>query len=680
MKFDTLHRFVSFLILATAMAAVFLSKEFPWTVVSVFSALAILSLFVSSKTKGLKRTLLWLLVIPAPVVLYLSIRTGNYLYYTGLYAVFATTMRGLFLETWPDFLQLYGLTFLLMVLGAVINPALSFGLLLFLYVILLVFGFVLETLRRGMEQATKREHVEDLLKRRDVITPTILGATAFATGISLAGALVLFALLPRFGYAFFNPRITAASPGVSDEVNLLSPPPLFQDKRVVLRVQGRDLKVPLRMRGQSFEYYAKGRWSHVFSFRRTRSDSRGWWWLLKPDGPEELKRARTLKVAYLLRKTTRVPVYGPPAVVAVRIISTDPFLKKEVMIDGIGDARVLSLEKTPVYGVMWIPQTPHNVAASYREWEKRYFLQVPAPLRGRLKRLALRITRNAHTPYEKALAIERYLRTHYRYTLKNPTGDTDMVLSFLFGSKSGYCEHFASAMVLLLRSIKIPSRLVTGFFGGTKNGDYIELHASDAHAWVEVKLPGQWFVTLDPTPPEVITSRTRGYSSSLISRITDQLRIWWYDWVVKYTLARQAAVFLKVLGRNPDLRLDPDFLIISYKRLFKEIRTPHLTSLVWLAIILSAMLLGWFLFVTSRKRSDILGRVDQWLKVHGHERPPFVPPMKFLQDKAPVIDEKAYNILTRLVFLGYKKRYGPGLTPKEQKTIKELFVLLKSLS
>src|SRR6187549_3122234 len=86
------------------------------------------------------------------------------------------------------------------------------------------------------------------------------------------------------------------------------------------------------------------------------------------------------------------------------------------------------------------------------------------------------------------------------YTLAPPLLEEDPVDAFLFDSRRGFCEHYASAFVVLLRAAGIPARVVTGYQGGSinPNGDYMIVRQSDAHAWAEALVGGQWR-RYDPT-------------------------------------------------------------------------------------------------------------------------------------------------------------------------------------
>jgi transglutaminase-like putative cysteine protease len=122
----------------------------------------------------------------------------------------------------------------------------------------------------------------------------------------------------------------------------------------------------------------------------------------------------------------------------------------------------------------------------------------------RVHALARRVTEGQPTAYDRVLAVNRYLWAAHRFDLTIPPqrGRGDAVDYFLFEERRGYCEQFASAMVVMLRSVGIPSRLVTGYTPGTLNRvtGLLEVRNSDAHAWVEVFFPGIGWVDFEPTP------------------------------------------------------------------------------------------------------------------------------------------------------------------------------------
>ncbi|MDP9148056.1 MAG: DUF3488 and transglutaminase-like domain-containing protein, partial [Acidobacteriota bacterium] len=148
-------------------------------------------------------------------------------------------------------------------------------------------------------------------------------------------------------------------------------------------------------------------------------------------------------------------------------------------------------------------------STEYPDDIKNVYLQLPT-LDKRIVPLAQQITAHATTPYEKAASMELYLSTRFGYSL-NLTGKLgdDPLAHFLFETRSGHCEYFASAMTVMMRTLGIPAREVNGFLPGEYNdlgGDYV-VRASDAHSWVEVYFPGNGWITFDPTPSAPETGR-----------------------------------------------------------------------------------------------------------------------------------------------------------------------------
>ncbi|MGO9412438.1 MAG: DUF4129 domain-containing transglutaminase family protein [Spirochaetia bacterium] len=123
-----------------------------------------------------------------------------------------------------------------------------------------------------------------------------------------------------------------------------------------------------------------------------------------------------------------------------------------------------------------------------------------------IKGLAEQITENSVGYYEKAAAIEDYLRTHYLYSLKpGIAADGNQLNHFLFESKKGYCSYFAFAMALMCRSLGIPARVSVGFYVDPRSEilNFYEVKAFQAHAWVEVWFGNIGWVEFDPTSDQL---------------------------------------------------------------------------------------------------------------------------------------------------------------------------------
>ena len=126
------------------------------------------------------------------------------------------------------------------------------------------------------------------------------------------------------------------------------------------------------------------------------------------------------------------------------------------------------------------------------------YLQLPE-LDPRIPQLAAQVSGSASNNYDKAVALEQYLKTNYVYTLQLPGSPVaDPLANFLFERKQGHCEFFASSMAVMLRTLRIPARLVNGFVNDEFNdltGNYV-VRAKDAHAWVEAYFPGYGWICL----------------------------------------------------------------------------------------------------------------------------------------------------------------------------------------
>jgi hypothetical protein len=116
--------------------------------------------------------------------------------------------------------------------------------------------------------------------------------------------------------------------------------------------------------------------------------------------------------------------------------------------------------------------------------------------------LTRELTATATTPYDRAVAIERYLRTYsYTLDLPAPPADRDVVDYFLFDLKKGYCDYYAASMVVLARAAGLPARLVIGYASGTYDEENARtiITEANAHSWVEIYFPNYGWVEFEPT-------------------------------------------------------------------------------------------------------------------------------------------------------------------------------------
>jgi transglutaminase-like putative cysteine protease len=138
----------------------------------------------------------------------------------------------------------------------------------------------------------------------------------------------------------------------------------------------------------------------------------------------------------------------------------------------------------------------------YPAWLQERYLQLPGSLPERIYALARDLTATEPNPYDRAVALESYLRT-IPYTLDVDTGpgNQDIVDYFLFDLEKGYCDYYASAMVVLARAAGLPARYVIGYLAETfdETDQVYIITADQAHAWTEVYFPGYGWIPFEPT-------------------------------------------------------------------------------------------------------------------------------------------------------------------------------------
>ena len=181
------------------------------------------------------------------------------------------------------------------------------------------------------------------------------------------------------------------------------------------------------------------------------------------------------------------------------------------------------------------------------------YLQLPASLDTRVGSLAVLVVARARaqSPYEAARAIEAHLNRNayegdYRYSLEMRAKGPDPLSDFLFNVRAGHCEYFATAMAVMLRTLRIPARVVNGFQTGEYNAaaDAYVVRQADAHSWVEVYFSeADAWVAFDPTPADGRPAGTSGQGVlGAFHRYADALELFWIQHVVAYDRQGQRAL------------------------------------------------------------------------------------------------------------------------------------------
>ncbi|MGY0503721.1 transglutaminase TgpA family protein [Luteimonas sp. e5] len=216
---------------------------------------------------------------------------------------------------------------------------------------------------------------------------------------------------------------------------------------------------------------------------------------------------------------------------------------------------------------------PRVFAAELTPAQRARALAFPRQFNPRAQQLARRWQEesggDAAAIVEHAMAM---VNAELAYSLAPPALGRDSVDEFLFQTRTGYCEHFSSAFVFLMRAAGVPARVVTGYAGGYRNalGDYWVVRNSDAHAWAEVWLAGRGWVRVDPTAavaPERIFDTVGDRRPGRIGDFDGFTRFWdvadwmrrgWNDFVLGFNAERQSRM-LQWLGVE---RLQPRHLVL----------------------------------------------------------------------------------------------------------------------
>ena len=417
------------------------------------------------------------------------------------------------------------------------------------------------------------------------------GAAALA-GLVLASfglAAASFAFMPRL-YSPRMQRFLAAAglsrfqanersfAGLTERVELGWLGPLRRNFARVMQVAvpGDSPRPPfIRVRGGAFDAFDGRRW------RRTRTD-----FTYESGG----RRIATRHAQAWLRREGGMlvsPAYDParPASAAEFVIF--PLLNTNLVF-GLGDISAIeggpagayfdftdtvSFSSAYAEGTRYRVLSQSAAPSAYRGIEdydrilKDKYLGLPADA-ARYAILSRELGGGAAEAVDAARAMEARFRDTFSYSLSADAGRQSLD-DFLFRSRAGNCEFFATAMCVLLRVAGVPSRLVIGFLGEEWNayGRFFDIRQSDAHAWVEAYFPGRGWETFDPTPPTLGSSRAPGLLARLwdtVDQAFQAVQFRWYRYVVGFdTETRRNALYGLELSLGPVLLKALPFLALA---------------------------------------------------------------------------------------------------------------------
>lgn len=606
------QRVSAYLSMGAALAAILVSGEIPALFAFVGLVGFVVSYFVGERTAGRGRVV-WNTGIAAALVYFVtSVVLGvmDVVIATTVFAMLLAIHRLFNRRSISDYGYLH-LTSLLMVAGgAALSGDLAFGVCFLIFAVTTVWSLTLTHLRSEIEEEAAANHVPDggrgVLESNRLVTPQFMGALGVMALAALGLAAVVFITFPRVSVGLWNRHASggAQTAGFSNRVELGGHGLIKDDPRVAFRVRlppgsARPDGLAKHWKGASFDTYDGHRWVDEASGPKPLRRGGGRWFALG----QATEDTTTYEIE-LASDIGTDAVFTTDTPVALRFLSRNVAIRSHqvhaLRRDGLGDlSRVSPNDGEAIYEL----RVTSEPDARREEWGgtetvvTTQDLSLPQ-LDARVVRLADQLV-GGKEPAAAVAAVEQHLRG-YDYSLQQePTGD-DPLASFLFDVKAGHCEYFASAMAVLLRQGGVPTRLVTGFYGGryVEQGDYYAVRQGDAHAWVEVYLPGQGWRVFDPTPP---ASR-----EAMLENLYGRMQLWldgvrtaWRVAVVDYDLTTQ------VRGLKSIVEIAKD----ASRRLTTEKRAPQLGQAGRVIAVttgsLGLLVLGWYVW---RRRRTPTGR------------------------------------------------------------------------
>jgi hypothetical protein len=537
----------------------------------------------------------------------------------------------------------YAIVFFVLLASAASTTSPLFFLLLALFVLGAINGIILFNIQRQI-----KSHRLEEKGGNDALPPGLFNIRFFlftvtVSIITMAVTLALFFVLPRVGAGLFNraPATTVATTGFTDTVEPGSSiGELKSNSATVMRVslKGGRANGRLYFRGTALDKYDGVRWTrseraerpvpqiskNLFKLSGIKSD--------RGSNSGTATRTNTIKSGPLIEQSIMLEPISTEVLFGASLVEMVSGNFKSLWMDDSGsiflaappysriEYKAWSRRPVSVDELMGLSKTVLLNTDLFKRKKQAEAAPVAAPEKSRaseeasarISALAKEILLGKKSSIEKAVALRDYLLNGYSYTLNPPKGEgVDATDDFLFYTRAGYCEHFASALALLLRAAGIESRLVTGYLQGIWNsyGEYYMIRQSDAHSWVEVYIEGAGWITLDPTPSAGLAPIA---TRSSLGLYMDMLRMKWNRYIINYSFEDQRVAAMKMEGRAKST-------IRQIKEVLSEIMRTGLKksidkgpALVLLPLIVIGLLLAFFSRYLKRMERGAAGRAPRY--------------------------------------------------------------------
>ena len=592
------------------------------------------------------------------------------------------------LQTHRDYYQLYLLTFLSMLAATALSVEIEMLYMIILFSFLFVWNILSITLIKMWIRSDPTEPFPFSL-----FHARYWGFIAIATIGMIVFALGIFFILPRAQLGYFGGLKldqTQHVSGFSKKVELGDIAAIQENTGEVMRIRVTGSRIPVGhrwyWRGAAFNYYDGKSWSTSRQGTSFLSQDSSNSFFVSPD---DNNPATVVKQEIYLTPIDSGVIFGQYRIVKIEGNFFSVSRDANGTLTGMGRP-----EHYDVYSQLNIfsPEQLKTRQVSYSENILRHYTKLSAR-NPEIESLAQQITAGATTVYDRAALVQSYLEKNYQYTTTDlPRSETDPVSHFLFKKKMGHCEYFATAMVLLLRHVKIPSRLVNGFLEGEYNeiGEFYTVRQSDAHSWVEVYFGNGLWIQFDPSPRSVAGPGGGRSIWEIINprKIFDSISFFWDRYILIFSAQDQIDVLSTIRERyrklNETLRekssnaTNPQ---VWWRSMWKQNRI-LLVSFGLLPVLIYFAIR----FYKARKRklelirSPILFYQEMLtlLQQKGFVKPIAATPFEFARQVTPVLPAPSNEDVASLTDLFYKARFGNyALTPDDQAFVETALLRLQ---
>lgn len=486
----------------------------------------------------------------------------------GIHFLIALMVNKLFnLHKRRDFLHLYAISLMAILASAALTNQVWFASIFLAYLLAAVWTLLLYHLAQETEESAARNATGAASPERFWATSRITPQFFWMTNGMALGAfcvtLAIFFSFPRIGAGFFQKGRGEGlrMSGFSEQVDLGAIGSIKLDPSVVMRVELPDASgnrpERLYLRGAAYDRYTGSTWNNSLTHRRLLVELPVGTFRVRGGniGHAALSHSPILQQEILMEPLDTPVLFGAPFVESLtgELLSVQTDTMGALYLPYPSGARIRYSVTSRTNQLLPEERTASSIR--YPDAVRKRYLQLPT-LSPQVGELTRNIVRSATTPHDRAIAIKQHLLRSYRYSLEiSPSVSARPLEEFLFQRKTGYCEHYATAMVIMLRTAGIPARLVTGFLATEWNdyGSYFTVRQQDAHAWVEVFFPLSGWITMDPTPPAGAVPTDFWWVS--FGRMMDSARLRWDRFFMQFSGSDQLAVVQGIRESGDALRL-----------------------------------------------------------------------------------------------------------------------------